>query len=147
MIRRPPRSTQSRSSAASDVYKRQGKARQRPHPLRRGMREQAIDAHVTEPGGVEEGEEPLERPHQVADARWPLGRHLDHEPSYVVRSDGAESTPADPVSYTHLRAHETRHDIVCRLLLEKTKRDCICLYLIHISEHTRLGMISYNIFC
>src|SRR5450756_1294951 len=23
------------------------------------------------------------------------------------------------VSYTHLRAHETRHDIVCRLLLEK----------------------------
>src|SRR5665648_360235 len=22
-----------------------------------------------------------------------------------------------PVSYTHLRAHETRHDIVCRLLL------------------------------
>src|SRR5450756_2659647 len=25
------------------------------------------------------------------------------------------------VSYTHLRAHETRHDIVCRLLLEKKK--------------------------
>src|SRR5450756_365824 len=24
----------------------------------------------------------------------------------------------DPVSYTHLRAHETRHDLVCRLLLE-----------------------------
>src|SRR5450756_2657700 len=33
-------------------------------------------------------------------------------------------TPADEresiaVSYTHLRAHETRHDLVCRLLLEK----------------------------
>src|SRR5450756_1966183 len=27
-----------------------------------------------------------------------------------------------PVSYTHLRAHETRHDLVCRLLLEKKKR-------------------------
>src|SRR5665648_1198936 len=33
--------------------------------------------------------------------------------------------PSDPkatpeaVSYTHLRAHETRHDLVCRLLLEK----------------------------
>src|SRR5450756_1783418 len=27
----------------------------------------------------------------------------------------------DPVSYTHLRAHETRHDLVCRLLLEKKK--------------------------
>src|SRR5450759_5813644 len=27
----------------------------------------------------------------------------------------------ETVSYTHLRAHETRHEIVCRLLLEKTK--------------------------
>src|SRR5450759_1077854 len=26
-----------------------------------------------------------------------------------------------PVSYTHLRAHETRHDLVCRLLLENKK--------------------------
>ena len=25
----------------------------------------------------------------------------------------------EAVSYTHLRAHETRHDLVCRLLLEK----------------------------
>ena len=29
--------------------------------------------------------------------------------------------PADPVSYTHLRAHETVLDLVCRLLLEKKK--------------------------
>src|SRR5665648_1246704 len=28
-------------------------------------------------------------------------------------------TPFFPVSYTHLRAHETRHGLVCRLLLEK----------------------------
>ena len=34
--------------------------------------------------------------------------------------DGAEG--ADSVSYTHLRAHETRHDLVCRLLLEKKKK-------------------------
>src|SRR5665648_763846 len=27
------------------------------------------------------------------------------------------------VSYTHLRAHETRHDLVCRLLLEKKKQE------------------------
>src|SRR5450759_5573305 len=27
----------------------------------------------------------------------------------------------ETVSYTHLRAHETRHDLVCRLLLEKKK--------------------------
>src|SRR5450756_1527273 len=26
------------------------------------------------------------------------------------------------VTYTHLRAHETRHDLVCRLLLEKKKK-------------------------
>src|SRR5450756_1363692 len=29
---------------------------------------------------------------------------------------------SDAVSYTHLRAHETRHDLVCRLLLEKKKK-------------------------
>ena len=28
-----------------------------------------------------------------------------------------------PVSYTHLRAHETREDLVCRLLLEKKITD------------------------
>src|SRR5659263_556553 len=28
------------------------------------------------------------------------------------------SSSIPPVSYTHLRAHETRHDLVCRLLLE-----------------------------
>ena len=27
----------------------------------------------------------------------------------------------DPVSYTHLRAHETKANLVCRLLLEKKK--------------------------
>src|SRR3546814_1529378 len=29
--------------------------------------------------------------------------------------------PITPVSYTHLRAHETSQDLVCRLLLEKKK--------------------------
>ena len=29
----------------------------------------------------------------------------------------------DPVSYTHLRAHETVLDIVCRLLLEQKKQN------------------------
>ena len=38
--------------------------------------------------------------------------------------DKLQSSPlpnprSEPVSYTHLRAHETRHDLVCRLLLEK----------------------------
>src|SRR5450756_624902 len=35
----------------------------------------------------------------------------------VVSLTGSRSAIV-PVSYTHLRAHETRHDIVCRLLLE-----------------------------
>ena len=29
----------------------------------------------------------------------------------------------EPVSYTHLRAHETVLDLVCRLLLEKKKKN------------------------
>ena len=36
----------------------------------------------------------------------------------VNESEGINST-IEAVSYTHLRAHETRHDLVCRLLLEK----------------------------
>ena len=40
-----------------------------------------------------------------------LSNHIDFHfsTSYTTR----------PVSYTHLRAHETFHDLVCRLLLEK----------------------------
>ena len=51
-------------------------------------------------------------------------------PSSTIRNRGAPpSTRATtwarlaPVSYTHLRAHETVLDIVCRLLLEKTKKE------------------------
>ena len=39
----------------------------------------------------------------------------------LVLAAVAAST-STPVSYTHLRAHETRHDLVCRLLLEKKKK-------------------------
>ena len=37
--------------------------------------------------------------------------------SQLLSSSGVEN----PVSYTHLRAHETVLDLVCRLLLEKKK--------------------------
>src|SRR5450756_114901 len=40
----------------------------------------------------------------------------------AVTSILCDSGSSGPVSYTHLRAHETRHDLVCRLLLEKKKR-------------------------
>src|SRR5450759_4837961 len=40
----------------------------------------------------------------------------------VVVNNGAIAIGTNSVSYTHLRAHETRHDLVCRLLLEKKKK-------------------------
>ena len=36
-------------------------------------------------------------------------------------AEQALSVTIGPVSYTHLRAHETEADLVCRLLLEKKK--------------------------
>ena len=80
MIRRPPRSTLDRSSAASDVYKRQ---------------EETGDPYRPMTNWVYRGE---------------------MNPEFISR-DQAKDQAA--VSYTHLRAHETVLDIVCRLLLEK----------------------------
>ena len=82
MIRRPPRSTLDRSSAASDVYKRQ------MTPLRRLLAEY----HDTCEKILDEEE--------IEVGLWAYKK---------------------PVSYTHLRAHETVLDLVCRLLLEKKK--------------------------
>src|SRR5678815_2288288 len=52
--------------------------------------------------------------------------HRAHTPALVRdlsprRRDGADVAD-DPVSYTHLRAHETPEHLVCRLLLEKKKK-------------------------
>src|SRR5665648_1121016 len=41
---------------------------------------------------------------------------------YVAAISPLVQSSAQAVSYTHLRAHETRHDLVCRLLLEKKKK-------------------------
>ena len=83
MTRRPPRSTLNRSSAASDVYKRQR----------------------------------CNHPHL---ASTPL---CTMKPAYTqVKEFVQQHISSGPVSYTHLRAHETVLDIVCRLLLEKKKR-------------------------
>ena len=59
--------------------------------------------------------------------------HCAHIPAFVLHQVtcqfatgqtlfGPLSVSLEPVSYTHLRAHETRHDLVCRLLLEKKKK-------------------------
>src|SRR5450756_1521336 len=50
----------------------------------------------------------------IAGEKLDFTGHID--PRLVV-----EQSPI-AVSYTHLRAHETRHDLVCRLLLEKKKK-------------------------
>ena len=40
-----------------------------------------------------------------------------------LRNRGVDTPILMPVSYTHLRAHETVLDLVCRLLLEKKKKN------------------------
>ena len=59
------------------------------------------------------------------------GNSRRHVEKFYAALDAAELRRPDftvlthwhwAVSYTHLRAHETRHDLVCRLLLEKKKK-------------------------
>src|SRR5665811_2522493 len=102
MIRRPPRSTRVRSSAASDVYKRQDVGFRPAAMGDEGFLARRHHAH----GGV-------------GLARQQRGDQFDGE-----RLGAAAEAAADmrPVSYTHLRAHETVLDLVCRLLLEKKKQ-------------------------
>ena len=85
MIRRPPRSTLDRSSAASDVYKRQ--------VLGELLQDQPVGRAVGQRS------------------------HLPGAPGLFAEVPGSRA-----VSYTHLRAHETVLDLVCRLLLEKKKQ-------------------------
>ena len=80
MIRRPPRSTLDRSSAASDVYKRQDD-------------NAVLFLWVTSP---------------MLEVAFP-----------IIKAWGFQYKTSIAVSYTHLRAHETVLDLVCRLLLEK----------------------------
>src|SRR5664280_3655264 len=55
----------------------------------------------------------------------------------VASAEGAPTLPTGStgttvsVSYTHLRAHETVLDLVCRLLLEKKKQKQIYIHLHH----------------
>ena len=91
MIRRPPRSTLDRSSAASDVYKRQGYQ------------------GIYGPGQSQGNNTIAQYFPDISDAN-------QHFHQNVLIGGNA-------VSYTHLRAHETVLDLVCRLLLEKKKNN------------------------
>mgnify|MGYP007112173984 CR=1 FL=1 len=104
MIRRPPRSTQSRSSAASDVYKRQQMQRLEEIILKNLQDRSGEDCYWWE-GSWRLSSELLEL---VAKNTESL-RMAGFKRGYRIAA----------VSYTHLRAHETVLDLVCRLLLEK----------------------------
>ncbi|WDT38015.1 hypothetical protein PVA38_11835 [Streptococcus pneumoniae D39] len=52
----------------------------------------------------------------------------------------------DAVSYTHLRAHETVLDLVCRLLLEKKKNIIFC-FNFHPFHVTPLSSTQYIRIC
>src|SRR5665648_672914 len=108
MIRRPPRSTLSSSSAASDVYKRQAEALNLGEA---GVMEAL--AHVFAELGfapeAADGGLALHACPFLDDAR----RHPEvvcgvHRGLTVGIARRAGASVA--VSYTHLRAHETRHD-------------------------------------
>src|SRR5450756_1459073 len=60
-------------------------------------------------------------PYSVADLFTESTITRQEIPSQCRMSGIAIGNPPLAVSYTHLRAHETRHDLVCRLLLEKKK--------------------------
>ena len=60
-----------------------------------------------------------------------LAKHWDEMPM----SQKLMSVSQMAVSYTHLRAHETVLDLVCRLLLEKKQdTDKIFIYVTHNTE-------------
>ena len=99
MIRRPPRSTLSSSSAASDVYKRQflGSTNK--------LFDQALSYTDISPD--------LALRIRVSNSTYTINFG-------VKLRDKIHTFTA--VSYTHLRAHETKANLVCRLLLEKKKK-------------------------
>src|SRR5428012_5127 len=65
---------------------------------------------------TKEGKERSRFPDKRGEGAKPLVLALGRASDYVPSSGKVNPIP---VSYTHLRAHETRHDLVCRLLLEK----------------------------
>ena len=101
MIRRPPRSTLDRSSAASDVYKRQ-------------TYEAVLKLGVTTESGDAEGE--VTATAAVNVKKEAIFEILPRFTGHIQQIPPMHS--ALTVSYTHLRAHETVLDLVCRLLLE-----------------------------
>eukprot|EP00831_Metopus_contortus_P081750 TRINITY_DN8672_c0_g1_i5.p1 TRINITY_DN8672_c0_g1~~TRINITY_DN8672_c0_g1_i5.p1 ORF type:complete len:130 (+),score=13.43 TRINITY_DN8672_c0_g1_i5:130-519(+) len=102
MIRRPPRSTQGVSSAASDVYKRQSLYFRNSSPV------------VSSP--LRARKYIISQMPYILSLQSYLSSFISECYIYIYRESDS------PVSYTHLRAHETSLHLVCRLLLEKKKK-------------------------
>ena len=66
-----------------------------------------------------------DRPLTVATAKPAPVKAAIRSSNAVTRAP-TEETKLESVSYTHLRAHETVLDLVCRLLLEKIKNTTDC---------------------
>src|SRR5665254_2441 len=111
MIRRPPRSTRVRSSAASDVYKRQ--VHLLPAPVFRmtadlqSRRRLGLTATLIREDGREGDVFSLIGPKRY-DAPW-----KDIEAQGWIAPAECIEVRLTPVSYTHLRAHETPEHLVC----------------------------------
>eukprot|EP00658_Telonema_sp_P-2_P077910 TRINITY_DN7170_c0_g1_i3.p1 TRINITY_DN7170_c0_g1~~TRINITY_DN7170_c0_g1_i3.p1 ORF type:complete len:179 (+),score=45.11 TRINITY_DN7170_c0_g1_i3:120-656(+) len=155
MIRRPPRSTLSSSSAASDVYKRQGgyKAPSKCDAQGGGFAGAKVGGaakgnldsigFVMKIRGRASGYTTTSGSFNSSTAHRSIyvQRAVASKPGMVTSDIGVSGTfnmrqivaapgftpdgathGANPVSYTHLRAHETPEHLVCRLLLEKKKK-------------------------
>ena len=108
MFGQPPGSTQIRSSAASDVYKRQVSGTS----LFQFEKERLFD-----PLGM------TETAYFVADAaKQPRVAEPMPADRFITPVAGIRA-PMKPVTYTHLRAHETVLDLVCRLMIAKKKKN------------------------
>eukprot|EP00825_Cyclidium_porcatum_P021334 TRINITY_DN23824_c0_g1_i1.p1 TRINITY_DN23824_c0_g1~~TRINITY_DN23824_c0_g1_i1.p1 ORF type:complete len:166 (-),score=23.09 TRINITY_DN23824_c0_g1_i1:3-500(-) len=137
MIRGPPRSTHCISSAASDVYKRQVSTQSTwgtntkiapllfisliENAFKHGISYSApsfinIKLEEHENGNIE---------CNIYNSYFPKNENDKSGSGIGLESlqKRLELLYPGPVSYTHLRAHETRHDLVCRLLLEKKKKN------------------------
>src|SRR5674536_162645 len=123
IIRRPPRSTLSSSSAASDVYKRQGgritgrwRNRSDANWFNRVRNECWRSDHGSASARI-----PLRSPGTTKAFSTSMGRTRDKHDSHQNKRERCSNRRrwTIPVSYTHLRAHETPEHLVCRLLLEK----------------------------
>src|SRR5450756_3044804 len=119
MIRRPPRSTQSRSSAASDVYKRQAVDGPRgifadamSVPTGGRMIQRTPNDPAWYKGGLYHDDMPLNVP-GLWFMSWydvSVGPNLALYNHVRTAAKGAVADEQWAVSYTHLRAHETRHE-------------------------------------